>query len=106
MGSKRLEYDTYDPSVEGYGSPDQWKAAFQARTEPESDSMIEKDALEILGLTSSASADEIKRAYRSKVREWHPDKHSNSTEATEMTAKIREAFEILHPEGSVSSSVA
>lgn len=103
---KRLEYDHYDPMVEGYGSPDQWRAAFEERLRPKSDSMTEKDALEILGLTSPASADEIKRAYRSKIHQWHPDKHSNSGQATEMTAKIRDAYDILTSTGSDSTSTA
>ena len=44
-----------------------------------------------LGVSEHASADEIKRAYRSKARETHPDKGGNSAEF----ATVAEAYEVL-----------
>ena len=58
-----------------------------------------KDYYEILGVSPDASSDEIKKAYRSKMKEWHPDKHpDNPTEAEEKSKEINEAFECLNNE--------
>jgi len=55
------------------------------------------DYYDILGVTKSASADEIKKAYRKQALEWHPDKHSGTDkEAAERKFKeINEAYQIL-----------
>jgi molecular chaperone DnaJ len=55
------------------------------------------DYYDILGVTKSASADEIKKAYRKQAVEWHPDKHSGSDkEAAEKRFKeINEAYQVL-----------
>ena len=34
-----------------------------------------KDYYKILGVDRNANPDEIKQAYRQKVKEWHPDRH-------------------------------
>lgn len=54
------------------------------------------DYYDILGVTKSASADEIKKAYRKQALEWHPDKHSEDKEAAEKRFKeINEAYQVL-----------
>ena len=54
------------------------------------------DYYDILGVTKSASADEIKKAYRKQALEWHPDKHKDNKEAAERRFKeINEAYQIL-----------
>ena len=54
------------------------------------------DYYDILGVTKSASADDIKKAYRKQALEWHPDKHKDNKEAAERRFKeINEAYQIL-----------
>jgi molecular chaperone DnaJ len=54
-----------------------------------------KDLYAILGLSKGASADEIKRAYRQKSKEWHPDKHKGDKSAEDKFKEINEAYEVL-----------
>lgn len=53
-----------------------------------------RDYYEILGITKSASADEIKRAYRKLARQYHPDVNKESGSA-EKFKEINEAYQIL-----------
>ena len=54
------------------------------------------DYYDILGVSKSASADEIKKAYRKQALEWHPDRHKDDKEAAEKRFKeINEAYQIL-----------
>lgn len=49
-----------------------------------------------LGVEKTATADEIKKAYRKKAMEWHPDKHpNNQEEAQTKFTEIAEAYEVL-----------
>ncbi len=58
--------------------------------------MAKKDYYEVLGVSRTASADEIKRAYRELVKKWHPDLHKeDKEEAEEKFKEIREAYEVL-----------
>jgi molecular chaperone DnaJ len=54
------------------------------------------DYYDILGVGKSASADEIKKAYRKQALEWHPDRHKDDKEAAERRFKeINEAYQVL-----------
>ncbi len=54
------------------------------------------DYYDILGVYKSASAEEIKKAYRKQALEWHPDRHKDDKEAAEKRFKeINEAYQIL-----------
>src|SRR5450830_877566 len=54
------------------------------------------DYYDILGVSKSASADEIKKAYRKQALEWHPDRHKDDKEAAEKRFKeINEAYQVL-----------
>ena len=54
-----------------------------------------RDYYEILGVTRSATAEEIKKAYRKKAIEYHPDKNPGNKEAEEHFKEAAEAYDVL-----------
>src|ERR1700727_3911598 len=54
-----------------------------------------KDFYTVLGVSRSASADEIKKAYRKLAMQYHPDKNPNNKAAEEKFREVSEAYEIL-----------
>ena len=57
-----------------------------------------KDYYKILGIANTASADEVKKAYRKLAIKYHPDKNPNDKSAEEKFKEISEANEILKDE--------
>ena len=57
--------------------------------------MAKRDYYEVLGVSKDASEDDIKKAYRKKAKECHPDLHPNDHKAEERFNEINEANEVL-----------
>lgn len=57
--------------------------------------MSQRDYYEVLGVSRDAADDEIKRAYRKKAMEFHPDRNPDNPEAEAKFKEAAEAYDVL-----------
>ena len=57
-----------------------------------------KDYYGLLGIKRTASAEEIKKAYRALAKKYHPDANVGNADAEEMIKELNEAYEVLSDE--------
>ena len=57
--------------------------------------MSQQDYYEALGVSKTAEADEIKKAYRKKAMKFHPDKNPGDKEAEQKFKEINAAYDVL-----------
>lgn len=57
--------------------------------------MAKQDFYEILGVSKSASADDLKRAYRKLAMQFHPDRNAGDKNAEQKFKDINEAYDVL-----------
>ena len=57
--------------------------------------MAKRDYYEVLGIARGADAAEIKKAYRQKAKELHPDRNKDNPEAEAQFKEANEAYEVL-----------
>ena len=57
--------------------------------------MSKRDYYEVLGISKTASADEIKKAYRKVAMQFHPDRNPGDKAAEEKFKEAAEAYEVL-----------
>jgi molecular chaperone DnaJ len=57
--------------------------------------MSKRDYYDVLGLKKGASAEEIKKAYRVKAKELHPDRNADDPKAEDQFKEANEAYEVL-----------
>ena len=57
--------------------------------------MQKRDYYEVLGVSKTASAEEIKRAHRRLAKQFHPDANKSNPNATKRFQEVQEAYDVL-----------
>lgn len=97
LGVAGYQFNQYESAYQK-----QYYYQHQQRAQSRSDEMTLSDAYQILGISQSASADEIKKAYRKLMSQNHPDKliakglpPEMIKVATQKTQRIKQAYELI-----------
>lgn len=53
-----------------------------------------KECYEMLGITKKATDEQVKKAYREKSKQFHPDLHRDDKDATAKFARVSEAYRL------------
>ena len=61
-----------------------------------------RDYYEVLGIAKNATAEEIKKAYRKKAIQYHPDKNPGDQSSEDKFKEAAEAYEVLREIGRAS----
>ena len=57
--------------------------------------MAKRDYYDVLGASKGASAEDLKKAYRSKAKELHPDRNADNPNAEAQFKELNEAYEVM-----------
>src|SRR5437762_11579454 len=60
--------------------------------------MAKRDYYDVMGVSKTASAGEIRNAHRKLVRQYHPDVNKNNKQAEEKFKEVQEAYDVLSDE--------
>ncbi len=94
-------YTHYDPTVDGYGNPAQWRSAFRVRMglDEAREELKNDKPWDILHVPHGATWDQIRAAYRAACKQWHPDLNPHQREKAEaMMKRINAAYTLLEHE--------
>lgn len=58
--------------------------------------MAKRDYYEVLGVSKTATPDELRKAYRKLARQYHPDANRSNPKATEKFQEVQEAYDTLN----------
>lgn len=98
MSGQFMDYKTYDPLKEGFGSSYEWKRSFHHRmSKEEAETILEEednDPYDILEVTRRSSQAEIKKSFYRLAMKWHPDKNKD-IDTTKQMQRISAAYSLL-----------